>query len=92
MKNDTNIKYNEVKRAIEDRLNWQNVTPLGDIPVPVSYTHLDVYKRQVQINARVIKVNGSRENKNFEIPVKNKEGISCLLYTSCRSFMQRTLD
>ena len=58
---------------------------------PVSYTHLDVYKRQTKHRAEVIDVciteydeqafvNGIREEGRQE---GRQEGRACLLYTSC---------
>ena len=41
-KNDSDVKFNEIKT--------QNVQITEMKPAPVSYTHLDVYKRQVYSN------------------------------------------
>ena len=35
----------------EESRTFRKVPILGDIPIPVSYTHLDVYKRQEQEEA-----------------------------------------
>ena len=74
----------------------ENATSLAS----VSYTHLDVYKRQIQLNPEVkkdIKIVFSPEHGTANIPVQEVykragytcipvvEQCSCLLYTSCKS-------
>ena len=41
----------EVVLELETSSVMQNIQPLGEKLIPVSYTHLDVYKRQITIGS-----------------------------------------
>ena len=66
--------YNQVRRLLACRK-------------PVSYTHLDVYKRQVQEfpNGKDIIEVRNREEQRLRNAINedSEQAITCLLYTSC---------
>ena len=66
--------------------NRVGVAPLGAIEA-VSYTHLDVYKRQGHCEAAESGAFGGTASKMHPSPVKEGkiEVIACLLYTSCHT-------
>ena len=57
-------------------------------PSPVSYTHLDVYKRQADAIALAVKLEGgchhtaAMHSRNIENMNQMANAIDCLLYTS----------
>ena len=57
----------------------------GMASIPVSYTHLDVYKRQVEQLAKAVRqVSGMSEAFPLEEAARNN---GCLLYTSSAYFI-----
>ena len=53
------IKYNDSKKLTSDNNNVENENIINSVVVAVSYTHLDVYKRQIY----VYRSNTVKENK-----------------------------